>query len=180
MELAEEEPMRLLRVLLIVAILVCVGFAYRQTQPPLLAVPPTQAQTPATQEINDRFAKQYLERIAGKEKEPASRVFKNIQLPGLKDVPAANLINIMNLGYSRALGVTCTHCHVEQDFSSDEKRPKKAAREMAVMHRAINEQLGKMQSLEIAPQERLINCSTCHRGSVNPRDARVALKTASD
>ena len=172
--------MSLLRGLLAVALVVCVGFAYWQTQLRLFAVPHTQAQTPTTQEVNDRFAKQYLERIAGKEKEPASKVFKNMQLPGLKDVPAANLINIMNLGYSRALGVTCTHCHVEQDFASDEKRPKKAAREMAVMHRAINEQLGRMQSLEIAPQERLINCSTCHRGSVNPRDARVAPKTATD
>ena len=37
----------------------------------------------------------------------------------------------MNYGYSRALGVSCMHCHVEQDFASDEKRPKRAAREMA-------------------------------------------------
>jgi hypothetical protein len=172
--------MSILRGLLAVTIVACACFAYWQTQRPLLAVPHSQAQTPTTQEVNDRFAKQYLERIAGQEKEPASKVFKNMQLPGLKDVPAANLINIMNLGYSRALGVTCTHCHVEQDFASDEKRPKKAAREMAVMHRAINEQLSKMQSLEIAPQERLINCSTCHRGSVNPREARVAPKTTSE
>lgn len=176
--------MSFLRGLLAVTIVACGGFTYWHTQTsashPLLTHPHTQVQTPATQEVNDRFAKQYLERIAGQEKEPASKVFKNMQLPGLKDVPAANLINIMNLGYSRALGVTCTHCHVEQDFASDEKRPKKAAREMAVMHRAINEQLGKMQNLAISPQERLINCTTCHRGSVNPRDFRVAAKTAGD
>ena len=74
----------------------------------------------------------------------------------------------MNGGYSRALGVACTHCHVEQDLSSDDKRPKRAAREMAVMHKMINDQLGKMQNLEIKPEERFINCSTCHRGQINP------------
>jgi hypothetical protein len=57
---------------------------------------------------------------------------------------------------------------VEQDFSSDDKRPKRAAREMALMHRSINEQLGKMQNLEPRPAGRAINCSTCHRGAVNP------------
>jgi hypothetical protein len=33
----------------------------------------------SNQEINDRFAKQILDRIAGHEKEPAEQVFKNIQ-----------------------------------------------------------------------------------------------------
>ncbi len=74
----------------------------------------------------------------------------------------------MNGGYSRALGVACTHCHVEQDFASDDKRPKRAAREMAVMHKMINEQLGKMQNLETKPDLRAINCSTCHRGAITP------------
>ena len=74
----------------------------------------------------------------------------------------------MNAAYSRALGVSCTHCHVEQNFASDDKRPKRAAREMAAMHRMIIEQLGKMQNLETKAQERAINCSTCHRGAINP------------
>ena len=119
----------------------------------------------ANQEINNRFVKQILDRIAGHENEPAEQVFKNIQW--LKGVPAGRLLLIMNLGYSRALGVNCTHCHMEQDFSSDDKRPKRAAREMAVMHRMINEQLKKMQNLEPKPN-RAINCSTCHRGAVDP------------
>jgi hypothetical protein len=74
----------------------------------------------------------------------------------------------MNFGYSRALGVACTHCHVEQDFASDDKRPKRAAREMAVMHKAINEELGRMQNLQSKPEQRFINCTTCHRGAINP------------
>jgi hypothetical protein len=134
---------------------------WRQTAPaaqqPRAAATP---QEPTVQEINDRFVKQWLERIAGKQNDPAEQVFKNIQW--LKGVPAGRFLSIMNGGYSRALGVTCTHCHVEQDFASDDKRPKLAAREMAVMHRMINEQLRKMQNLQSKPAEsRAINCSTC-------------------
>ena len=140
------------------------------TQPPAQATPQAAA-TPATplsptQEINNRFVKQISESIAGKENLPAEQVFKNIQ--HLKGVPAGRLLRIMNGGYSRALGVACTHCHMEQDFSSDDKRPKRAAREMALMHRSINEQLGKMQNLAPRPEGRAINCTTCHRGAVNP------------
>jgi len=76
----------------------------------------------------------------------------------------------MNLGYSRALGVKCTHCHVKTDFSKDDKRPKRAAREMALMHFSINQQLAKMENLEPNPQGHFINCSTCHCGSVKPKE----------
>jgi hypothetical protein len=124
------------------------------------------AQSPQDQEINDRFVKQISESIAGRQNDPAEKVFKNIQ--SLKGTPAQRLLLIMNVGYSRALGVSCTHCHVEQDFASDDKRPKRAAREMAAMHRAINDQLKTMQNLEIPVGQRAINCSTCHRGAVNP------------
>jgi hypothetical protein len=131
--------------------------------------PSTQAQPTAqgsVQQTNDAFVEKITKQIAGHEQEPAEKVFKNVQI--MKNVPAGRLLLIMNLGYSRALGVTCTHCHVEQDFSSEDKRPKRAAREMAVMHRSINDQLAKMQNLEPNPQGHFINCSTCHRGAVDP------------
>ena len=140
-------------------------------QPPAAATPQTRVASTAgnpNQEINDRFVKELSTRIAGKEDEPAEQVFKNIQW--LKGVPAGQFLRIMNGGYSRALGVSCTHCHVEQDFASDDKRPKRAAREMAVMHRMINEQLKKMENLKTPKSEnRAINCSTCHRGGIDPR-----------
>jgi hypothetical protein len=179
--------MRLLQGVLLVAIVACVAAAYQQTftfaalQPSATPTPlpsATPAQEASIKEVNDRYAKQILERIAGREKEAAAKVFKNIQLEWLKDVPAAQLINIMNFGYSRALGVACTHCHVEQDFGSDDKRPKRAAREMAVMHRMINDQLVKMQSLEVKPEERFVNCATCHRGAINPRTIPSAPRPA--
>jgi hypothetical protein len=138
-------------------------------QKPAAATPTTE---PSHQEINDRFQKQIAERIASRKSEPASQVFKNIQIEWLKDVPAERFLVIMNRGYSRALGVSCTHCHVEQDFASDEKRPKRAAREMAVMHRMVNGQLRQMQNLKDSPDDRSINCFTCHHGAIDPREAK--------
>ena len=118
-------------------------------------------------EINNRFAEEVLKRIAGRENEAAESVFANVKV--LKGVRAQVFVSIMNDGYAPALGVTCTHCHVLGDFSSDEKRPKRAAREMALMHRMINQELRKMENLATPPtQNRSINCITCHRGVVNP------------
>ena len=125
----------------------------------------------SVQEQNDAFVQTIMKQIAGHETEPAEKVFKNIQIAILKPVPANRFLAIMNRGYSRALGVTCTHCHDEVDFASDDKRPKKAAREMAAMHMSINEQLSKMQNLDPASKPHVINCSTCHRGAVNPMAA---------
>jgi hypothetical protein len=162
-------------------IVACVAVAYQHrlehtSQQPSTIAKPQPSPTPLgqanpNQETNSRFVRQFSERIAGHENEPAERVFKNIQIEWFKNVPAGQFLRVMNGGYSRALGVACTHCHVEQDFASDNKRPKRAAREMAVMHKMINDQLGKMQNLEIKPGGRFINCSTCHRGAINPMAA---------
>jgi len=173
--------MRLLRGVLLLSLVVWTGAAGEQTPPPEPPQAPAAPTPPANpgpptpanpnQELNDRLAKEIAAKIAGREEQPAGEVFKNIQLPGLKEVPAGRLLLVMNLGYSRALGVACTHCHVEQDFASDDKRPKRAAREMAVMHRMINGELGKMQNLESKPKPTAINCSTCHRGAIDPTAA---------
>jgi Photosynthetic reaction centre cytochrome C subunit len=165
--------MRLLQIVLLSALAMCGAIACeqgtlaQQTAAAGTPTPPPAAQArESTQEINDRYVKQIADRIAGHQSDPAEQVFKNIQW--LKGVPAERLLLIMNLGYSRALGVSCTHCHVEADFSSDDKRPKRAAREMAAMHRMINDQLKKMQNLETPAPQRAINCSTCHRGAIDP------------
>jgi hypothetical protein len=126
---------------------------------------PVTAQPRSVQEINDEFVARIRAQIAGREREPAGQVFKNVQF--LQNTPASTFLAIMNGGYSKALGVTCTHCHNDTDFASDEKRPKKIAREMQVMHRGINDQLRAMQNLTEG-SKRAINCSTCHRGEVGP------------
>jgi hypothetical protein len=127
------------------------------------------ATTPTVQETNDRLAQEVLKSIAGHENEPAEQVFMDIRIESLKRVPAAQFIKIMNGGYAKALGVSCTHCHDAKDFASDEKRPKRAAREMAAMHRMINTTLRDMKELEDPADKRAINCSTCHRGQIDPR-----------
>ena len=121
---------------------------------------------PSQSDANAKFVKQWSERIAGKENEPAEKVYKNLQY--MKNTRASLLLVIMDVGYSQGLGVTCTYCHVENDFASDEKRPKRAAREMAAMHRMINQQLDKMENLQTNPEQRAINCSTCHHGRAIP------------
>ena len=96
---------------------------------------------------------------------PAGEVFKNVQI--LKDMPAKRLLAVMEQGYSRALGVDCSHCHVEDRWEADEKRQKLAARDMIVMMRDLNATLAKMQNLEMEGQGK-VNCTTCHRGQVKP------------
>ncbi|MBX7172426.1 MAG: c-type cytochrome [Pyrinomonadaceae bacterium] len=104
------------------------------------------------------------ESIKGKEKEPAETVFKNIQT--FKGRPAAQLLAIMELGYSRSLGVTCTHCHTPEDWSSESKNQKQVARDMAAMTQNINTQL--LKNIKNINEKAVINCTTCHRGQVTP------------
>jgi hypothetical protein len=102
--------------------------------------------------------------IKGKETMRADSVFKNIKM--LK-MPAARLLKVMELGYSRSLGVSCAHCHNTADFSSEEKKQKDITRQMAAMSNKINtELLSGIQGLESSPA--IINCTTCHRGEIKP------------
>ena len=121
-------------------------------------------QTSSIQQNNDAVVKRVAATIAGHEREPADEVFKNVDR--LKDTDAGTLLVIMNIGYAKALGVACSYCHDEDDFASDDKRPKRAAREMQVMHRAINDQLRGMKNLSSEASDRSINCNACHRGEI--------------
>jgi len=134
------------------------------------AVSPSPTSTAAAdtsiQAYNNRMVQQVLARVGDRQNLPASQVFENIS--AMPNTPVRVFLTIMNEGYARALGVRCTHCHVEGNFASDDKRPKRAARQMAAMHRMINQQLQAMSELALPPQSRFINCSTCHRGMINP------------
>ena len=121
---------------------------------------------PATQTF-DQEAKlaELRKKIAGRENEPAEAVFKNIQF--LKGVPAGRLLNVMRLGYSRSLGVNCTHCHVVDEWEKDDKPTKQTARDMALMVRTINNDLLK-NIKNLKSESPVINCTTCHRGQTKP------------
>jgi Photosynthetic reaction centre cytochrome C subunit len=143
--------------------------ACHRTVPPATPAPAAAPAPDTVAAFNARMVAGVLERIRGREDLPADSVFRNLRILG--DVPARTFLAIMNIGYARALGVRCTHCHVMGNFASDAKRPKRAAREMAAMHRMINGELAKMDELATPKTEnRAINCATCHRGAVIPQE----------
>lgn len=131
-----------------------------------LAAAPAAARDTMIQADNDRMMEEVLAKVGDKASLPASQVFQNVSV--MPNAPVRHFLIIMNQGYAKALGVRCTHCHVEGNFASDDKRPKRAAREMAAMHRMINDRLQAMENLDLPKANRFINCSTCHRGTINP------------
>jgi tetratricopeptide (TPR) repeat protein len=69
---------------------------------------------------------------------------------------------------ARALGVSCSHCHVDGDFKSDSNPKKGIAREMIAMTRELN---ARIQSATGKPaaQVKQMHCVNCHRGLAVPR-----------
>lgn len=114
-----------------------------------------------------KYSKEVLEAIKGKEKMPADSVFKNIKV--FKGRPAEQVVRIMENGWSKALGVSCSHCHNVQDWSSDEKNDKELTIEMVEMTNKINNDLFKnMKSFAGKPRTPTVGCMTCHRGEAHP------------
>ena len=113
----------------------------------------------------DRYVQEVRASTAGREKEPAEAVFKNIQR--FKGVPAGRLLAIMNMGFGRSLGVSCTHCHSPGGWDKDDKPQKQIAREMGAMADKINKELlPAIKNLD--SKQPVVNCTTCHRGEVKP------------
>jgi hypothetical protein len=113
----------------------------------------------------DSAAAMILRSIAGHENEPAESVFKNIKI--LKGVPAGRLVNIMNLGFGRSLGVSCGFCHVPGKWDLDDKEEKNTARLMFAMVQTINrDYMSKLPNDRSGPP--VVNCFTCHRGNSRP------------
>ena len=113
---------------------------------------------------NEKYIAEVQAAIKGKEELPAKEVFKNLQMLG--DLPAARLLRTMQ-GFTRAVGVACTKCHVAGQWDSDEKDDKGVTRDMMKMTRAINEDyLKKIAAL--AEDKPNVNCNTCHRGQAKP------------
>jgi tetratricopeptide (TPR) repeat protein len=88
-------------------------------------------------------------------------------------------------GFTRALGVGCSYCHVGRvgepletyDFASDDKPTKRKARVMLGMVTRINDV--ELASLEdrASPAIR-VQCITCHRGAPRPRMLQDVLMAA--
>jgi hypothetical protein len=110
---------------------------------------------------------------------PAQGKFPPDSFTNLKVLPRTidqrTLINTMR-GFSLALGVRCTYCHVGRDgapldsinFAKDDKRTKRAARAMLHMVHHINEE--HLADVPDRPAPRVVvRCATCHRGIARPR-----------
>jgi hypothetical protein len=90
-----------------------------------------------------------------------------------KDTPRPQLIATMQQ-ISASLGVACNYCHVQEgrggrnDFASDEKPAKKAARGMMLLARDINAKLPDAVGKPADGTTR-VGCATCHRGVPIPK-----------
>ena len=115
---------------------------------------------------------------------PPARVQNVKVLPA--DITIRALVDTM-AGFTRALGVRCTYCHVgaesdpldKYDFVSDSLPAKVNAREMMRMVQVINQDhLGKLAARR---EPRItVTCATCHRGVREPRPLQQILLAAYD
>jgi hypothetical protein len=103
-----------------------------------------------------------------------------------QDISIRSLVDTM-AGFTRALGVRCTYCHVGSeslpldtyDFVSDSLPTKVKAREMLRMVTAINgEHLAKLSDRRTPAI--VVTCATCHHGLTQPRPLQQVLLTAYD
>ena len=91
-------------------------------------------------------------------------VFKNLKVLG--GFPAENLLLAMN-SWSRALGVSCGHCHETSQWELDTKPDKDIARQMSVMSTRINQEM--LKNIKGLKNDRpIINCTSCHNGKLKP------------
>ncbi len=99
--------------------------------------------------------------------------FTNLQVLA-QDITQEELIGLMR-SVTQALGVRCTHCHINNgdsdnladfEFALDENEHKGIARQMIRMVRAINNDLLPAPMHAEAGQR--VTCNTCHRGETTP------------
>jgi hypothetical protein len=101
--------------------------------------------------------------IKGKENVAADSVYINLQYIG--GFEASVLPEIMEK-WSKALGVSCTHCHNTAKWESDEKPEKHIARKMAEFSFTVSKELRKIDGLKSVKPT--VNCMTCHNGNIKP------------
>jgi tetratricopeptide (TPR) repeat protein len=97
-----------------------------------------------------------------------------------EDFPPQRLRAVM-LGFTQALGVDCSHCHVGVegeplstfDFPSDENPNKDRARAMYRMLGTINAALGAIEPS--GPERVNMWCTTCHNGKARPQSLAEAV-----
>src|SRR5438445_13416605 len=76
-------------------------------------------------------------------------------------------IRFVMQSFNEALGVQCTHCHVQGDFAADTNPKKEVARKMISMVRLVDTSFPS--SAGVFPDGyHEVDCSTCHRERIKP------------
>lgn len=105
-----------------------------------------------------------LRELAGRENEPAGKVFKNVQLH--KDMPVREFLAKMDSQYGRGTGSTCTGCHIPGRWENDSLKNKVISRQMETMTRTI--QAGHLEKVkELDEDFPTASCVMCHRGALH-------------
>jgi hypothetical protein len=123
--------------------------------------------------LRANYVAQVMQKIAGRENQPAEQVFENVQV--LKGITAAELVRKMDKDYGEALSWNCTNCHrfaPQGNFASDTSNDKRRARFMQQMQNDIN----LVTLPKLYPKDTpKITCATCHRGYNEPPEGQYLL-----
>jgi hypothetical protein len=132
-------------------------------QPGARRIPPSRD---SLAKLRANYVTQIMQKIAGRENQPAEQVFENVQV--LKGLTAAELVHKMDKDYGEALGWNCTNCHRfanQGNFASDTSNDKRRARFMQQMQNDIN----LVTLPKLYPKDTpKVTCATCHRGYNEP------------
>ena len=116
-----------------------------------------------------KYMNQVMESIKGKEKMRADSVFKNLKvIKGQSSVSAEHLLWMMNWGWSKELGVSCSYCHTIGKWESDSLDTKDIARGMWNMRVQINNEILPKITGRNYWNNPKVTCITCHRGKPIP------------
>ena len=97
---------------------------------------------------------------------------------GMVDVPTVKILRGLTVPefeaemqlMNTALGVACGHCHVRNNFASEDNPRKAAARRMLELTRAINQQFfPDYKPAEGESRLGKVTCYTCHQGEERPK-----------
>jgi photosynthetic reaction center cytochrome c subunit len=127
----------------------------------------TQQNSDASQQAGAQKQSPSLPQAAPPGVKTADQAYMNVVV--LADISADQLLPAMRY-ITFALGVQCDYCHVQDNFESDEKLPKKRARDMMKMMFAIDN--GYFTG------HRAVTCYTCHRGAAKAANMPVLSDAA--
>ena len=154
------------QIILLTIIVLALDFAIRQvtvttTEARAPSSPaPAKAQatpTPDTKLEDAKYLAEVKQKLVGHEDELAENVFKNIEI--LKGKKASRLPNMMS-ALTGLLGVSCSYCHVPNEWAREDKPTKQTARKMFRM-------IGRLNKEEFEGKN-AVSCWTCHRGNPHP------------